>query len=354
MRTAESRVLAIVATALCLAAMPSLAQQKVASKPPAGLTTVPVTVQNFTRAETDQYFGVAVKRGGLGKFDHNRQPAPIDKQDVVGMNRDTLYSAAVFDLDAAPVTITLPDAGKRFMSLLIVNEDHYSPAVVYAPGRYTYTKEKLGTRYMMAVVRTLIDPRDPRDIQAANAVQDAIKVEQASIGTFEVPNWDPVSQKKIRDALIVLSGNLGDNTPPRFGWKGEIDPVMHLIVTAAGWGGNPEEAARYINVYPKANDGKTVHKLTVKDVPVDGFWSITVYDKDRYIVKNDLDAYSVNNITAKPNADGSVTVQFGGCQKDTPNCIPTPPEWNYIVREYRPRKEIIDGAWKFPEAQPAK
>jgi hypothetical protein len=354
MKTTEGRVLAVVATALCLAATSSVAQQKGASKPAAGVATVPVTVQNFTRAETDQYFGVAVKRGGLGKFNHDRQPTPIDKQDVVGMNRDTLYSAAVFDLDAAPVTITLPDTGKRFMSLLIVNEDHYSPAVVYAPGHYTYTKEKLGTRYMMAVVRTLIDPRDPRDIQAANAVQDAIKVEQPSIGTFEVPNWDPVSQKKIRDALIVLSGNLGDNTPPRFGWKGEIDPVMHLIVTAAGWGGNPEEAARYINVYPKANDGKTVHKLTVKDVPVDGFWSITVYDKDRYIVKNNLDAYSVNNITAKPNADGSVTVQFGGCQKGTPNCIPTPPEWNYIVREYRPRKELIDGTWKFPEAQPAK
>jgi len=328
---------------------PSSAQQK-----PLNTPVVPVTVQNFPRAESDQYFGVAVKRAGLGKFGHNRQSTPIDKQDVVGMNLDTLYSAAVFDLEAAPVTITLPDAGKRFMSLLIVNEDHYSPAVVYAPGRYTYTHEKIGTRYMMAVVRTLIDPRDPRDIQAANAVQDAIKVEQASIGTFEVPNWDPASQKKIRDALIVLSGNLGDNTPPRFGLKGEIDPVMHLIVTAAGWGGNPEEAARYINVYPKANDGKTVHKLTVKDVPVDGFWSITVYDKDRYIVKNDLDAYSVNNITAKPNADGSITVQFGGCEKDMPNCIPTPPEWNYIVREYRPRKAILDGSWVFHEAQPAR
>jgi hypothetical protein len=262
MKTTEGRVLAVVATALCLAATSSVAQQKGASKPAAGVATVPVTVQNFTRAETDQYFGVAVKRGGLGKFNHDRQPTPIDKQDVVGMNRDTLYSAAVFDLDAAPVTITLPDTGKRFMSLLIVNEDHYSPAVVYAPGRYTYTKEKLGTRYMMAVVRTLIDPRDPRDIQAANAVQDAIKVEQPSIGTFEVPNWDPVSQKKIRDALIVLSGNLGDNTPPRFGWKGEIDPVMHLIVTAAGWGGEPRGSGAVHQRLPQGQrrqDGAQAH-----------------------------------------------------------------------------------------------
>jgi hypothetical protein len=41
--------------------------------------------------------------------------------------------------------------------------------------------------------------------------------------------------------------------------------------------------------------------------------------------------------TARPNADGSVTVQFGGCTKDTLNCLPTFPGWNYVVRLYRPR-----------------
>ena len=70
-----------------------------------------------------------VKEGGFGKFDHRREPAPIDNQTVIRLNRDTLYSSAVFDLDAGPVTITLPDAGKRFMSLQIINEDHYVPAV---------------------------------------------------------------------------------------------------------------------------------------------------------------------------------------------------------------------------------
>ena len=38
---------------------------------------------------------------------------------MIRLNRDTLYSSAVFDLDAGPVTITLPDAGKRFMSMLV-------------------------------------------------------------------------------------------------------------------------------------------------------------------------------------------------------------------------------------------
>ena len=82
--------------------------------------TVPVTVENFIRAETDLYFStVALKEGGFGKFEHHREVAPIDAQTIIRMNRDTLYSAAVFDLDAGPVTVTLPDAGKRFMSLQI-------------------------------------------------------------------------------------------------------------------------------------------------------------------------------------------------------------------------------------------
>jgi hypothetical protein len=319
-----------------------------------GTAKVPVTLQNFNRAETDMYFSNFSKQGAFGKFYHNREPVTVEKQDVIRSNRDTIYSAAVLDLDAGPVTITLPDAGKRYMALLIVNEDAYSPEVVYAPGTFTYTKEKIGTRYMCAIIRTLVDPDDPKDIAVVQKLQDSIKIAQANPGSLTVPAWDPESQKKIRDALKILAGFQGPDAPSKFGWMGEVDPIFHIVGTASGWGGNPASAAKYINAYPSQNSGKTIYKLTVKDVPVDGFWSITVYDKDGYFVKNDLGVYSINNLTAKPSRDGSVTVQFGGCQKDTPNCVPTPPDWNYTVRMYRPRKEILDGTWKFPEAQPVK
>jgi hypothetical protein len=73
-----------------------------------GSNAIPVTVDNFIRAETDLYLGAVVKKDGFGKFEHNREPLPIDKQTVIRTNRDTLYSGAVFDLDAAPVAITLP------------------------------------------------------------------------------------------------------------------------------------------------------------------------------------------------------------------------------------------------------
>jgi len=346
-------MLSTMTVALAMAASPLDAQQPASGKSAPSKATVPVTVKNFQRAESDKYFGDTVKLGGFGKFFHYRTPTPIEDQKVVKMNRDTLYSAAIFDLDAGPVTVTLPEAGKRFMSMLIINEDHYAPLeVYYAPGRFTLTKEQCGTRYVLAAVRTLADFENPADVEAANAVQDKIAVQQAGTGKFEVPNWDPASQKKIRDTLAVLQSMSGATTERRMGKKEDVDPVLHLMATATGWGLNPPEAAVYNNVYPKANDGKTVHTLTARDVPVDGFWSISVYNEKNFFEKNDLKSYSINNLTAKPNPDGSFTIQFGGCTKATPNCLVTPAKWSYQVRQYRPRKEIIDGTWNFPEAQP--
>jgi hypothetical protein len=313
---------------------------------------VPVTPDNFVRAETDLYFGNLLKEsGGLGKFNHRREVASIDKQTVIRLNRDTLYSSAVFDLEAGPVTITLPDAGKRFRSLMVINNDHYVPMVIYDAGVHTFTREKIGTRHMLVGIRTLVDPNDPTDIEEAHALQDAIQVSQDSPGSFEAPNWDAESQKKVRDALLVLGSTLS-NFGEAFGTTEEVSPVHHLIGTAVGWGGNPAKDAAYLNVVPAQNDGNTVHKLTVKDVPVDGFWSISVYNEQGYYEKNDLNAYTINNITAKKDADGSIPVQFGGCDGTIPNCLPIMQGWNYTVRLYRPRPQILNGVWKFPQAEP--
>jgi hypothetical protein len=100
------------------------------------------------------------------------------------------------------------------------------------------------------------------------------------------------------------------------------------------------------------NDGTTVHQLTVREVPVDGFWSISVYDADGYFEPNTRDSYSVNSVTARRSQDGSVTVQFGGCDSQAPNCLAIMRGWNYMVRLYRPRVEILSGRWTFPIAMP--
>ncbi|HMN43912.1 MAG TPA: DUF1254 domain-containing protein [Povalibacter sp.] len=323
------------------------AQQPSASDP------VPVTADNFVRAESDLYFGNIVKRGGFGRFDHNRGLAAVDdSQLVVRSNRDTLYSGAVFDLDAGPVTITTPDAGKRFMSMQVIDEDQYTHRVAYEPGSYTFTRNAIGTRYVIVFVRTFVDPGDPEDIRQVHALQNAIRtVQPGGPGKFEVPHWDRTSQDKVRDALLVLASTLPDQRR-MFGSKAEVDPVRFIIGAAMGWAGNPDKDAVYLIGSPAKNDGKTNHELVVKNVPVDGFWSISLYDAKGYFVQNEYNAYSFNNVTARKSDDGSIRIQFGGCDGKIPNCLPIMNGWNYIVRLYRPRPEVLDGTWNFPEAKP--
>ena len=326
-----------IAAAVLLAAAPAFAAQ-------------PVNTGNFARAETDWVMGLQAKSGCFAKLCTESGPAAIDKQQVIRMNRDTPYSRGVFDL-TSPVTITLPEAGGRFQSLQVVNQDHFVKLVAYKPGTYTLTQESVGTRYAFVIIRTFIDPASPSDVAAGRKVQAATVATQASPGRFETPDWDEAQRAGLHDSLIALAPFV----PPgaaKFGDAGEVDPLGHLVGTAAGWGGNPAKDAVYLLKGVARNDGVTPYVLNVGAVPVDGFWSITVYNEKGYYEAPET-AISVNNVTAKKNKDGTTTVHFGGDPKAA-NFLRIMPGWNYTVRLYRPRAEILDGTWKFPEPTAAK
>jgi len=202
------------------------------------------------------------------------------------------------------------------------------------------------------VVRFLVDFSNKEDVRQVHALQDAIKFSQERLGKFEIPHSDEASLKKIKAALLQLGTTVSD-TRRMFGTEEhQVDPVKHLIGSSMLWGGYPEKDALYLPITPDRNDGSTIHKLMVRDVPVDGFWSITVYNADGYLEPNQYNVYSVNMASAKEGADGSVTIQFGGCDGEIPNCLAIMKGWNYTVRLFRPRPDILDGAWQFPEAQP--
>lgn len=311
--------------------------------------TVPVTVDNFIRAETDRYFKQRVEQGCLGRFCHDREPTPVERQPVIRMNRDTLYSIAVFDL-TTPVTLVKPDTQGRFQSIMVLNQDHYIPRVLYEPGSYTFTQEEMGTRYILVNARTFVNPNDPKDVEDLHHAQDGLKAIQENSGRFEAPNWDRESLDGLRQAILTLTPWVPDSKH-MFGRKDEVSAVRHFIGTAGGFAGNREQDAFYLNVVPKNNDGYTAYTLTVGDVPVDGFWSVIVYNQGGFF-EGPADAVSVNNVTAKKNKDGTATIHFGG-DPGAPNYLRIMPGWNYMVRLYRPRAEILDGSWKFPEARPA-
>lgn len=307
---------------------------------------VEVTIENFTRAETDRYLKSRVDAGGLSSLYHSRAPVSIDKQPVVRANRDNLLSYGVFDL-TTPVTITLPDPGERFQSLRAINQDHYIVTDTYEPGSHTFTEETVGTRYLHLSVRILGDPDDPEDLAKVHALQDQIIIEQAEKGDFVIPNWNAEQRDQLRKAIIGLVPFTPDSVR-MFGAKTEVDPVKHLIGTAGGWGGGPTHAAYYENVTPISQTGSEVLEVRVDDVPVDAFWSISVYNAEGFFEPNAYGAgYSINSVTAKPSEDGSVTLRFGG-DPDVENFLNVFEGWNYTVRYYRPREELLSGAWRFP------
>ena len=310
----------------------------------------PVNVNNFKRAETHFYMKARADAGCFGKLCSERGPMPVDKQEIIRLNRDTPYTAGVFDL-TSPVSITIPQTDGRFQSLVVINENHYIKLVSYKPGTYTLNQKNIGSRYAYVIIRTFMDPNSPVDIEKAHKLQDEIKIKQVNIGKLELPAWDQTQRQKLHDALLSLGPFMSD-ARGGFGNENEVDPVKHLISTAVGWGGNREKDAMYLNVTPKDNDGKTAYSLTVKDVPVDGFWSITVYNGKGFYEAPEK-SISVNNVTAQKEKNGAIVVHFGG-DPTAPNYLRIMPNWNYIVRMYRPSQAILDGKWKFPEAIEAK
>ena len=257
-----------------------------------------VNVDNFVRAETNMAFDRTVKlAGGVNTWIHLRQPTPIDNQPIIRMNRDTLYSGAVVDISKG-ATLTLPDAGDRYMSIQVVNQDHYTNKVIHGGGIYHLTVEEFDTPYVQVTSRILVDSSDQADIKKANDIQNQLSVEAVSAKPFVVPDYNMESYKKTHRILLELSRGLTDNLRT-FGKKENVDPVRHLLGTCWGWGGLPNEETVAENVEPNLPVGK--YQITVKDVPCDAFWSVSLYNKEGFFQKNALGAYSVNNITAKPN-----------------------------------------------------
>lgn len=194
-----------------------------------------------------------------------------------------------------------------------------------------------------------MDATSVADNQIVSELQNKIITKQLSVGKLELPNWDKASLQETKKHLLGLVKGI-TNIRNTYGDEGEVDPIRHLIGTAAGFGGLNEKQAIYLNVYPEKDDGKTAYVLNVpKEVPGDAFWSISVYNAKGYFQKNEFNAYSFNNITGEKNADGSITIHLGGDSQQK-NYIPISPGWSYNIRMYQPRQEVLDGKWVFPDS----
>jgi hypothetical protein len=232
---------------------------------------------------------------------------------------------------------------------MVVNQDHYINRVIHVHGDHELSMADFGTRYVLLAMRVVADPDDPDDVAAANAVQDGLRLVAGSAEPLQIPDYDTESFDAVRNPLVELGRTVAD-TRRMFGSIDVVDPVRHLIGTAIGWGGLPEEEASYLTVEPGLPVGE--YRIIVRDVPVDGFWSISIYNAGGFFDEDPDKRCSINQFTAERARDGSTIVHLGGCGDGRPNCLDLVDGWNYTVRLYRPRPEILDGTWTFPSVEP--
>jgi hypothetical protein len=304
-----------------------------------------VNVDNFRAAETarmiENHLSVA---GDVNKWFHFREPTSIEHQPVIRMNRDTLYSSDLVDISAG-ATLTLPDAEGRYMSVMVVNEDHYINRVYSGAGTYELTVEDHGTSFVALAARTFVDSEDRADVARVNSLQDQLIVEAASARPYSHPYSDESSLNATRDALSELGQGLTD-TARMFGKKSDVEPTRHLIGTAQAWGGLPESEAYYSLETEQRQVGD--YTLTLTDVPVDAFWSVTVYNRDGYFEPNPFNSFSVNSVTADAEPDGSIVLNLTPDGAGMKNHLYVMDGWNYALRLYRPRPKVIDKTWMPP------
>ena len=311
---------------------------------------VHVNVDNFRAAETARLFDDALKMsGGTNQWFHYREPTGVDNQPVIRMNRDTLYSSAIVDISQG-ATLTLPDAGGRYMTVMAPNAEHYINRVFSDPGTYELTVEEHGTDFINLSARTFVDPADPEDVAAVNRLQDQFVITAISARPYSHPDYDEASLTATRDALLALGAGIS-GTDHTFGKASEVEPTRHLIGTALGWGGLPEsEAYYYIEAEPQPVGRYT---FTFAEVPVDAFWSVTIYNRDGYLEPNPYDSYSLNGVTAEREADGSIVLNLAPDGEGLKNHLYVMEGWNYALRLYRPRPDVVDKTWIPPTPQAA-
>lgn len=313
-------------------------------------TTAPVTVtpETYIRAETDRQFAEIIEMaGGVNRFYHFRSPTPLDKQNVVRMNRDTLYSMGIVDTSKG-ATITVPELPKdRYASVYLADNDHYTPFVIYTAGTHELPKD---TKYLALGIRIQVfNPKDPDEVALVNKLQDQFVIKANSADPLPEFTWDLQSLKTLTTQYEKDSAQYSSWKGMQ-GPRGKVDEETRHIAAAAAWGLFPEWDATYLN-YSGGHDSKVCHKATYRVPENKAFWSITVYGNDGFMKsENNI----VNSSNVKLNADGSFTVFYGSQELcgDVANRLEVTKGWNFLMRIYRPGASVLDGTYKLPKAEP--
>ncbi len=303
----------------------------------------------YINAESRAFFANFLGRSGINQFFHFKSLTTADDRWVVSPNNDTIYSIAIVNARQG-FTLNLPDVGDRFISIQIITEDHMTPFYLYGGGAYTFSSDDFETDFVAVGVRTGTDG-SAEDVQT---VTEALQPRYAIAGAAaedDLPGADMETLARVRASLLSEYSKL----PASFGAMqrrvADVEDWEYFTyVTAGAWGLSADENAMYAIGGPANAEGGSCYAATFPEVPVEAFFSITVYGPEKYLMTDTNNIVSSNQGVVT-NEDGSFSVAFGGeaCRDLAPNYLNTPEDgWNFLLRAYRPDVEAFK-MYQMPE-----
>jgi hypothetical protein len=203
----------------------------------------------------------------------------------------------------------------------------------------------------------------------------AALVARAGVGPGATVPEDPAAQEAIRagaaDAQALINARLTAG-PIRNGWR-VPDPLAGLagswiaeraVIQATAMGAFVNEEAMYFFAYRDGSgellDGRSAYRLVfgpgaLPPLNAPGFWSLTMYNHQSFLVANEIDRYILRPDTPglTREADGSLILHLSAARPDdapSGNWLPAPEgPFNVALRTYLPKPEIVTGTW-FPPA----
>ena len=357
MKNASSKFYKTAAALFCSTLIAPAAVADIPDIDSSGWSTDPndygMSAAEYINADSRAFFANFMGRSGVNQFFHFTNLSTADDRWVVSPNNDTIYSIAIVNARQG-FTLDVPDVGDRFLSIQIITEDHMTPFYLYGDGQYTFTSEDFETDFVAVGIRTGTDAT-ANDVRV---VTEELQPQYAISGAApedDLPSFDAEVLERVRAALLAEYSKL----PSSFGAMQKRvadveDWEYFTYVTAGAWGLSADENAMYAIGGPENAVGGSCYTATFPEVPVDEFFSITVYGPQKYLM-SDTDNIVSSNQGVVSNDDGSFDVAFGGedCRGLAPNFAFTPEDgWNLLLRAYRPDVEEFR-AYRVPDIVPA-